>query len=189
MGVATSAAFLIGQIFLCLLAADFLSGLFHWIEDTYFVPGRYAWFDRFIVAPNIMHHRLPGLMRNNTYAITNAVTLGLTASLAVVLLCCGVHAWQVYLTLLITSHSNQYHQWAHTQERPAIVTALQRIGLLQSPRYHGIHHRSPYAMRFCTTTRFLNPLLDGLRVWRGLEWFLERVGITVKRCTVARSGY
>jgi hypothetical protein len=44
-------------------------------------------------------------------------------------------------------------------------------------------------MRYCTTTVFLNPLLDGLGFWRGLERIGEMFGAHVYRATPIRDGY
>src|SRR5664279_5647801 len=49
----TATALLAARLASCLLAADFLSGLLHWYEDTWLVPGRNAFLDHWIVEPNI----------------------------------------------------------------------------------------------------------------------------------------
>ena len=98
-------------------------------------------------------------------------------------------AWQPWLVVLLVAHSKQIHAWAHTRRVPTIVAQLQRVGVFQSMRHHGIHHQRPYVSRFCTMTNYLNPVLDALRLWRGLEWLGERCGARVVRATPARGGY
>lgn len=100
-----------------------------------------------------------------------------------------VHAWQPYLILLLASHSNHVHLWAHSSRAPRVVRRLQKYGILQSPAHHVKHHKNPYATRFCTLTNVLNPLLDAVGFWRALEWIIERCGIPVRRATSARDGY
>jgi ubiquitin-conjugating enzyme E2 variant len=173
----------------CLLAADFLSGLIHWAEDTWAAPGGWAFLDKHVVLPNIEHHRSPGLMRGNSYLVNNSVTLAITAAAALVLFLAHVYAWQAYVTLAIASHSNAYHRWAHMRNVPRPVRWLQGIGLLQSVQHHGVHHKRPYASRFCTTTNFLNPILDGFGFWRALEYAMGLFGARVVRATDARGGY
>lgn len=173
----------------CLLAADLISGLVHWAEDTWGAPGNSRFLDKWVILPNIDHHRRPGKMRQDLYWETNLVTIVLALCAAAVLAVLHVHAWQAYLIVAMASQSNQIHAWAHTQDAPAFIRWLQRFGILQSVRHHGEHHKRPYAYRFCTTTNYLNPILDETGFWRGLEWIVERCGISVKRTTPQRAGY
>jgi plasmanylethanolamine desaturase len=176
-------------VFACLLAVDFITGFLHWAEDTWTAPGASKLLDRWIVRDNIEHHRKPGLIRAGDYWGTNKVCIALAAVAAVVLMLFHVHAWQAYLIVALLSQSNQVHLWAHSAGPPRLVRWLQRLGILQSRAHHGVHHKRPYASRFCTTTNYLNPVLDGLRFWRGLEWLIVRCGVTMQRATPAREGY
>jgi hypothetical protein len=36
-----------------------------------------------------------------------------------------------------------------------------------------VHHTNPKEVHYCPITNVLNPLLDGVRFWEGLEWVLE----------------
>ncbi len=173
----------------CLLIADFGAGLLHWAEDTWLAPGRSALLDRWIVEPNIEHHRRPGAIRQGTYWETNAVTVCISAALAALFAAGGVHAWEAYLVLLIGSQSNQLHVWGHTANPPRLIAWLQRIHLLQSASEHALHHKRPYGVRYCTTTNLLNPLLDGIGFWRALESVGGCLGARVQRATEARYGY
>jgi hypothetical protein len=173
----------------CLFAVDLITGVIHWAEDTWTALGRSRLLDTYVVRDNVEHHRRPGGIRAGTYWETNRVciALGFVAACAVAL--CGVHAWQAYAIVLLASQSNQVHKWAHCANPPRAIAYLQRLGLLQSAAHHAEHHKRPYARRYCTTTNFLNPVLDGVGFWRGLEWLIERCGITVQRTTPARQGY
>ena len=46
------------QVIACVVVVDFLSGLFHWLEDAY---GRENWpiTGTLITRPNILHHHSP----------------------------------------------------------------------------------------------------------------------------------
>ncbi|HVS45443.1 MAG TPA: fatty acid desaturase CarF family protein [Verrucomicrobiae bacterium] len=173
----------------CILAVDFTTGIMHWAEDTWLSLGQSALLDRWIVNDNIEHHRQPGKIREGSYWQTNRVCIALSLIVMGMLAFGHVHAWQAYAIVLMVSHSNQIHKWAHSSRVPRIVGWLQSIGLLQSREHHAKHHKTPYAKRFCTVTNFLNPVLDGIGFWRGLEWTIERCGITVKRATPARAGF
>ena len=41
-------------------------------------------------------------------------------------------------------------------------------------QHHARHHTDPKNSHYCTITNWLNPVLDGLRFWDGLEWLLAR---------------
>jgi hypothetical protein len=176
-------------IALCLLATDFLTGLLHWAEDTWLAPGRSKFLDRWIVQDNIDHHKRPGTIRAGHYWQTNRVLIVAGIVVAAVLVLCHVHAWQAYLIVFLGSQSNQIHLWAHSSQPPRWVAFLQRIGIFQSRDMHAKHHKSPYAVNYCSMTNYLNPILEIAKFWRILERALESCGATVKRATPARGGY
>ncbi len=173
----------------CLFAVDFITGVLHWAEDTWTALGRSRLLDTYIVRDNIEHHRKPGGIRGGTYWETNRVCIALAFAIACVLVLFGVHAWAPYAIVLLASQSNQVHKWSHCANPPRPIAWLQRFGILQSPAHHAEHHKRPYASRYCTTTNFLNPVLDGVCFWRGLEWLIECCGVRVQRATPARQGY
>ncbi len=181
VNVASSAA--------CLFAVDFITGVIHWAEDTWTALGRSKLLDTYVVRDNIEHHRKPGGIRAGTYWETNRVCMALALVVGGVLALCGVHVWQAYLIVVLASQSNQVHKWAHCANPPFAIRQLQRCGILQSTAHHAEHHKRPYASRYCTTTNFLNPVLDRVGFWRGLEWLIERCGVKVQRTTPARLGY
>jgi len=178
-----------GCILVSLLIADFITGLMHWAEDTWLRPGKSALLDRFIVNDNIDHHRYPGKIRAGAYWATNRVCIVLALVTGALLAIVHVHMWEPYFVLALLSQSNQIHLWAHSSRPPLPVKMLQRAGLLQSTAHHAEHHKRPYASRFCTMTAFLNPVLDRIQFWRGLEAIVVFFGGTVQRATPARAGY
>jgi len=148
----------------CILAADFLTGLVHWAEDTWLAPGRSVLLDRFIIDDNVEHHRRPGAIRSGSYLSTNGVTLVLSAIAAAGLALGHVTAWQPYLIVLLLSHSNQVHKWAHGSNVPYVVGALQRWGVLQAAAHHAGHQKAPYGTRYCALTNALQSVARPLRV-------------------------
>lgn len=173
----------------CFLIADFLTGLLHWSEDTWLAPGKSKLLDAWIVRDNIEHHRMPGAIRAGHYWQTNRVCIAIAAAIAAVLFAFHVHAWQAYFIVFLGSQSNQIHLWAHSSRLPKWVAFLQRAGVLQSRNQHAKHHKSPYAVNFCVVTNYLNPVLESLRFWRGLESIFVSLGATIVRATPARGGY
>lgn len=57
---------------------------------------------------------------------------------------------------------------------PRPIRILQRLGILQGPAGHAVHHRLDKDTACCVITPCLNPLLDGLGFWRTLERLVVR---------------
>jgi len=169
---------LIGSFFAAWLLADFLSGVGHWFEDRYLV-GSDSWVGRHIGAPNEKHHSQPLAFLEGNYWTRNwtcflASGVGLVIGLAI-----GLPYW-VLLAIALTSQSNEIHAWGH-QKCNKFISALQETGFLQSARHHGLHHHSPFNVRYCVHTNWLNPILDLINFWQALEWLLALVGWKVKK--------
>lgn len=156
-----------------LLCADFLSGFFHWLEDTYGNPN-WKFIGKHIIEPNLLHHHEPRAFlkgnywqRNNTSIITGIILIALP-------LLFGCFSLFYVACIALASQSNEIHRKSHqtNKENGAIITLLQSIGLLQSRRHHGMHHQSPYNINYCIITNYLNPILEFIRFFRGMEWFL-----------------
>jgi ubiquitin-conjugating enzyme E2 variant len=77
--------------------------------------------------------------------------------------------------------TNQIHKWAHQDERPRIVTLLQRMHLILPPVHHSAHHAAPYDRAYCITTGWLNPVLRHLRFFRRAEALITAVTGSVPR--------
>jgi len=45
---------------------------------------------------------------------------------------------------------------------------------LQTARHHACHHTDPKNSHYCTMTNVLNPVLDRMGFWNGMEWALAR---------------
>ena len=156
------------EIFLCWLAADLISGIFHWVEDTYLGLGSGP-ISKYISEPNIYHHKFPGALAKESWWSLNIVSTVLSLVVGLVAFLFGVRDWHFYLVVLFCTHLNQIHAWSHTPRPPYAVKVMQRIGLMTSVSQHALHHKRPYENNYCTTTNYLNPVLDSLGVWRGLE--------------------
>lgn len=178
------------QMFGCLLAADFISGVVHWVEDTYARPGIHPLLDEWIVEPNIWHHQSPASIISGTYWESTRVSVILAAGAALLFWLCGVRAWEAYFIVALTSQANYVHKLSHKRQKQPVVRALQALGLMQSVWHHAQHHRPPYAIRYCVMTNYLNPVLESLNFWRRLESAIYVVfGLPVARGTEQRDGY
>lgn len=160
------------------LMADFISGLFHWMEDRYFTVDMPI-IGEYIAAPNEKHHIEPLAFLKGNYWTRNWTTI--LPALFVALICLSFYQFWLALVFIISSQSNEIHCWSHSKGSVNIfIKTLQETGLLQSPSHHGQHHYSPFAKRFCVLTNILNPILDVTRFWRGLEYILLQLNIKVK---------
>lgn len=152
------------------LAVDFGSGLLHWAEDT-FGSESTPLLGRWIVRANVQHHEDGAAFVRFSYWRSNWDLLLLGALGVVVARWFDRLTWQVWVLALVGGNSNQVHKWAHMprRERPAPVRWLQSLHVLQTPAHHAGHHGGPRTTRYCVMTELLNPVLDGLGFWRGLE--------------------
>lgn len=176
------------QVILCVLVADFITGLVHWFEDAYGTVSD-SWLSRHVFEPNIRHHREPlafltesGVWGRN-YIQWCAALVTLAAAWPLGLLC-----WQLALVAALASSANEVHAWAHRKSNGPLVTLLQEMCLVQTRRHHARHHARPYDQNYCILTCWLNPLLTRLYFWSLLEYALSPV-LTVQRGTPARDGY
>ena len=157
--------------------ADFISGFFHWMADTWgSVETPFA--GKLFVRPFREHHvdqkaitrhgfvevnggncaiSLVPLLSTHMFAIeTGDVTQTLGAFFF------GTFLFWIFLT-------NQFHSWAHQDVRPRIVTWLQKMHVILPPEHHQVHHAAPYMKYYCITNGWLNEPLHRLRFFRALE--------------------
>jgi hypothetical protein len=162
---------LIAQVILCWLASDWLAGFWHWLEDEYFDE---SWpiIGTYVAKPNQLHHSQPLAFLEGNYWQRNYTAI-MPALAAIAVAAWFSAPWQVLLTFAFASQANEIHAWSHMRGKLSRwVVVLQEIGLLQSPRHHGEHHRSPFSIKYCVSTDWLNPILDAVKFWRGLEYLV-----------------
>jgi ubiquitin-conjugating enzyme E2 variant len=157
------------------LAADLASGVIHWIEDAY-IREDTPWVGRWIGRANTLHHHLPRRMARNTWWQSNWDLLLAMSLLVGVAALLGRLTWQVWLFAVVAGNANEVHKWSHRSRREngRLISWLHDIRLLQTPHHHAIHHTNPKEFHYCPITNVLNPVLDALRVWSGIEWLLAR---------------
>lgn len=159
----------VGYVLVCYLLADFVAGFWHWVEDRYF-DERWPIIGDYIAKPNTLHHAQPTAFLYQSYFQRNWTTF-IPAGIGFALTCPHPSC----LIFLFVSQANEIHAWAHQKGKVSDwVAVLQETGLLQSPMHHGHHHRSPFLVKYCVMTNWLNPILDWLEFWRRLEWLVER---------------
>jgi len=161
--------------FLGVLLTDFISGVVHWLCDT-FGDETTPILGRHLIAPFREHHRAPGAMtQHGMLRVNHNNCVGIVIVLGVCLWLDGpepdgpvfgytfllAFACAVYLT-------NTIHRWAHQSQPPAVARWLQRLGLAITAAHHARHHVAGRGS-YCITTGWLNPLLDRSQVLLVLE--------------------
>ena len=172
----------LGTICVCWWAADFLTGFFHWLEDTYCLE-QMPLIGGFICEPNIDHHIDPQLMvRVGTFCSRNVLQWGLCIGLFGLLWLANLGNVYTFLTLLFASFGNEVHRWNHMAKTGPFVSFIKETGLIQSQRQHSMHHKPPHDRYYCVLSSQLNPVLERVSFWRRLEWLVKSLtGIGPKR--------
>ncbi len=165
----------LAQIAATVFAADFVAGFIHWLEDAY-VREDTPLIGRRIARPNIVHHHYPRYTTRHNWLPSSWDLLLLSAILVVAAWCLGVLTWPVWLFAALSANANEFHKWEHRtrKENGRLISFLQDIKLLQTAKHHARHHTDPKNSHYCTITNVLNPVLDRLCFWAGLEWLLAR---------------
>ncbi|MGI8732826.1 MAG: fatty acid desaturase CarF family protein [Pyrinomonadaceae bacterium] len=173
---------------LSLVLGDLVSGLVHWMADTYFSEDTPV-IGQSLVKPFRLHHLYPRDIC--THGLVT--TVGNVCILAVPVLTVSIYllwswddsSWLAFTILcvalmsLATVLTNQFHRWAHQEKPSRMVCWLQRTRLVLPPTHHQIHHTKPFNMHYCITNGWLNPILNKIGFFRGLEGGLRFVGIEV----------
>lgn len=175
LGLLSWSAFAAGYV-----AADLFSGLVHWFFDTW-LSARTPVLGALFVRPFREHHVDPLSITRHDFVEVNgsnclatcpvllaalaldpATPLGQALVLFLVALCVGIFA------------TNQFHRWAHLPAPPRWLRLAQATGLILGREHHARHHAAPYDSHYCITTGWLNPLLDRIGFFRGLEALISR---------------
>lgn len=173
---------LIGGFFVCLWVADLVTGLAHWLEDTYCLED-YPLIGSFICEPNIEHHVDPQLMvREGTFFSRNVLQWTFCGLLYGALWLIGLGGIYTFTILLMASFGNEIHRWNHMSKTNGFVTFMKDSGLIQVQKQHSLHHKQPHNQYYCVMTSLLNAILERINFWRRLEWTVEILtGIAPKR--------
>jgi ubiquitin-conjugating enzyme E2 variant len=167
---------------LAYLGADFVSGIVHWLADTW-GSSELPIIGPALVRPFREHHVDPKGITRHDFVETNGANCLISlpsAGLAVGMMD-GAHAWAdvtaLFLTLLIffVMLTNQFHKWAHTDRPPVWVRSLQRAHVILPVGHHNQHHQAPYAKNYCITAGWMNYVLERIYFFRGFERLITAV--------------
>lgn len=176
------------QVVLIVGLADFVAGLVHWAEDSYFNEDTPIIGPKIIV-PNIVHHHLPRYFTRLSWWESSwplVLAGGLLLSFSWPL---GLVTWQLGLFIAVGINANEIHKMAHRTraENGWFISKLQDWHILQTPRHHGWHHADPKNTYYCPVTNYVNPVLECTEFWPRLEALVAlRTGRTHRHDTAVR---
>ncbi|MCA9127027.1 MAG: hypothetical protein KDB22_08075 [Planctomycetales bacterium] len=172
---------MLAAILLAWLAADFVSGLVHWLADTWGSEAFPILGPRFI-KPFRVHHVTPNSFLEcnlvDTNGDTSLVALPVLTALWMIPLSHPMGLFSLTFGVAFCAMAiptNQIHQWAHMRRPPGWVRWLQRRGLILSHREHARHHALPHEGHYCITTGFCNQWLEKIKFFRCLEAIVTRL--------------
>lgn len=163
------------KILFAYLLADFIVGIYHWIKDSYFTPftpiiGKtFIWYSR-------LHHIRPKYVTEFTdWQLFSSSAIWTFLWMGPLFLLIGPTLFLTILFLMI-SLNDVIHKYAHLHdhERPALITWMQQIYLIQSQDEHHLHHISPHDVNYCPITPYVNVVLERLDFWRKIENLVEK---------------
>ena len=157
------------------VVADLVSGLVHWLADTWGSTSMPVLGRRFL-RPFRIHHENPADILERDFIDCNGDVAMLACPLLIAAWCLAPSSLSVFAAALGAAAlpTNQVHQWAHQCAPPRPVRWLQERGLILSPETHARHHRDPHASHYCITNGWCNAPLEAIGLFRALERWITR---------------
>jgi len=168
-----ASAFMLGYV-----AADFISGMVHWLADTWGSPDL-PFIGQALIRPFREHHVDQKEITRHDFIETNGNNcfVSLLPTIGGMLLPLDEPGWLFLATLFFSVSlwvllTNQFHKWSHLDSPPRLVDWLQRMSLILPRDHHAVHHTAPYARYYCITVGWLNEPLYRVRFFQALEWLI-----------------
>jgi hypothetical protein len=168
--------FFLIKIILGYLFADFLTGIYHWIKDSYFSPFTPLIGRKFIWMSRLHHVRPKYVTEISDYDLLKSSSLWTLLWMWPLFLWYGLDPFLLTLLLFI-SLNDVIHKYAHLEdsERPIWATYLQVMKFVQSPSEHYHHHHSLHDKYYCPITPYVNAILEPIHFWRIMEYLIEKI--------------
>lgn len=168
------------------LLGDFISGLVHWFFDTYGTENTPI-FGQSYVRPFRRHHTHPHEITEHNFFVTIGNTciaadlvLGITLYSNIVeqkTLFGSIADLVVSVMAIATVLTNQFHKWAHEKSPRKVVQWLMKYNLTLTVKKHQKHHTAPFRSDYCITGGWLNPMLNKIKFFAGMERVLGLFGL------------
>jgi len=168
-----------------MLFGDFLSGLVHWLCDTYGNENT-PLVGQTIIKDFRLHHDYPRDITKHTFLSSNGNIALLGVVLQMPFFTIMIFSNNQYVALIVSfillsflfsAIANEIHKMAHQfpEDNPKIVRILQKYHILLNPEHHSKHHAAPYDRNYCITFGWMNHLLDKINFWRSVEWLILKL--------------
>ncbi|MGC6550800.1 MAG: fatty acid desaturase CarF family protein [Rubripirellula sp.] len=168
------------SLFAGLLTADFVTGVIHWLADSY-GSTKLPFIGQRIIHSFRVHHINPADFLRRTFVDTNGdtcflVSLVLVGMFLIPLSSIPMQALSSGLLAFLGTamYSNQLHKWAHMRKPNRVIRMLQQLGLILSDEKHGQHHTYPHTGDYCVAPGWCNPILERLRFFRRMEAVIQK---------------
>lgn len=165
------------KVLLAWLLADFIAGVVHWAQDKLLdVETAFDFLNTF-KEDNDLHHAKPAAMLKLSAweNMRGSALFAWPLSFALYFTNAPTVLW---LGVFFSAFGNAIHRFAHVPNPRWLIRGLQEIGFFCSFEHHMPHHvdanglvtKENSTRRYCVMSAWLNPLLDGVGFWRGLNW-------------------
>lgn len=144
-----------------LLVADLISGIVHWLADSYGSPTT-PYLGPAFIRPFREHHSDPlGITRHDFIELNGNSAMVVMPALVAAFWLPPLATPGILAMALAILFTNTIHRWAHMDHPPRAVRALQRMRLILSREHHGVHHAPPHANHYCIFAGWTSRALDG----------------------------
>uniref|UniRef100_A0A6B2LCA8 Lipid desaturase domain-containing protein n=1 Tax=Arcella intermedia TaxID=1963864 RepID=A0A6B2LCA8_9EUKA len=170
-------------LLLGLVFADFMSGLVHWMADTWGTL-EVPFFGPTFIRSFREHHVSPTAMCEHDWFETNGDNFMLVVfplySIASknfdeLTYLSYFGAAFLFSTSFGVSLTNQIHKWSHTRNLSPFISFLQNNYIILPKENHTLHHRPAFDGYYCITTGWLNPLLEYISFWKKAEAVVSKL--------------
>ncbi len=165
------------NIFFGFLLADFVTGFFHWFEDTYLDYCINIPFLDNIAKDNELHHYYPRSILAYSIFENLFFSLIITISVLLILLFFNIKiTWFIGSFLFFSTLANVIHKFTHYREceTPVWFQNIQKTGLICSNEHHRKHH-SLVNEKYGVITEYNNYIIDKIKFYRGVEWLIYKI--------------
>lgn len=169
------------------IAGDVVTGLVHWLCDTYGTVDTPV-FGQTLIRNFRSHHKYPKDICVSPFvftvgyvAVVSVLTLPILSYFMIknpTSLALNISSFTYAIITLLTVMTNQFHKWAHLESEkvPEHIKFLQKKKIILDPQHHKVHHTNPFNSYYCITHGLANPFLEKIQFFRRIEKFLAMLG-------------